>query len=60
MTLLLTHDDIVIYRRRFATEKRRPERCQTSRVLAIEANLSQACQCHNAILALTPRRQRPE
>ena len=54
------HDDIVIYRRHFATEKRRPERCQTSRVLAIEANLSQACQCHSAILALTPRRQRPE
>jgi hypothetical protein len=53
------HDDIVVYRRHLAPEKRRPERCETSRVLAIEANLSQACQCHGAIVAPTPQWQRP-
>jgi hypothetical protein len=45
------HDDIVVYRRHFATEERRPECCETSRVLTIEADLSQASQCHGAILA---------
>ena len=54
------HDDIVVYRRHFATEERRPERRETSRVLAIEANLSQARQCHSAILASTPQRRRSE
>jgi hypothetical protein len=54
------HDDIVVYRRHFATEQRRPERRQTGRVIAIEANLSQACQCHSAIVASTPQRERPE
>ena len=50
------HDDIVVYRRDFAAEERRPECCETSRVLTIEADLSQASQCHGAILASTPQR----
>ena len=51
------HDDIVVYRCHFATEERRPERCETGRVLTIEANHSQASQCHGAILAPTPQRK---
>ena len=51
------HDDIVVYRRHVATEELRPERCETSRVLTIEADLSQASQCHGAILTSTPQRQ---
>jgi hypothetical protein len=47
------HDDIVVYRRHLATEERRPERCETGRVLTIEANQSQASQCHGAIVAPT-------
>jgi len=50
------HDDIVVYRRHFAAEERRPERCETSRVLTIEANQSQASQCHGAIVAPTQQR----
>ena len=50
------HDDIVAYRRHFATEERRPERCETSRVLTIETDQSQASQCHAAMLAPTPHR----
>ena len=38
------HDDIVVHWRHFTAEKPRPERCETSRVLAIEADLSQASQ----------------
>jgi hypothetical protein len=48
------HDDIVVYRYHLATEERRPERRETSRVLAIEAYLSQASHCHDATLTLTP------
>jgi hypothetical protein len=51
------HDDIVAFRRHFATEERRPERGETGRVLTIEANQSQASECHDAILAPTPRRR---
>jgi hypothetical protein len=51
------HDDIVVYRRHFAAEELRPERCETSRVLTIEADLSQPSQCHGTMLASTPRRQ---
>jgi hypothetical protein len=51
------HDDIVAYRCHFATEERRPERCETSRVLTIEADQSQASQCHRLMLAPTPQRQ---
>ena len=47
------HDDIVALRHHFATEERRPERCETGRVLTIEANQSQASQCHGAIVAPT-------
>jgi hypothetical protein len=50
------HDDIVVYRRYFATEERRPEGCEISRVLTIEANHSQASQYHGVILAPTPQR----
>jgi hypothetical protein len=48
--LISRHDDIVAYRRHLAAEERRPERCETSRVLTIEADQSQASQCHGAIL----------
>jgi hypothetical protein len=51
------HDDIVVHWRHFTAEKPRPERCETSRVLAIEADHSQASQCHGAILASTPQRR---
>jgi hypothetical protein len=51
------YDDIVGYRRNFATEERRPERRESSRVLAIEADQSQASQRHGAMLASTPQRQ---
>ena len=51
------HDDIVVYRRHFAAEELRPERRETSRVLTIEADLSQPSQCHGTMLASTPRRQ---
>jgi hypothetical protein len=47
------HDDIIAYRGDLGAEERRPERCETSRVLAIEADLSQASQCHRAILTPT-------
>jgi hypothetical protein len=51
------HDDIVAYRRHFAAEEPRPERCETSRVLTIEADQSQASQCHGTMLTPTPQRQ---
>lgn len=51
------HDDIVAYRRLFAAEEPRPERCETSRVLTIKADQSQASQCHGTRLAPTPQRQ---
>jgi len=50
-SLIFHHDDIVAYRRYFAAEERRPERCEIGRVLTIEADQSQASQCHSAILA---------
>jgi hypothetical protein len=40
------HDGIVAYRRHFTAEEPGPERCETSRVLTIEADHSQASQCH--------------
>ena len=49
------HHDIVAFRHDFATEERRPERRETGRVLTIEANQSQASQCHGTIVAPTPQ-----
>lgn len=51
------HDGIVAYRRHFAAEEPSPERCEASRVLTIEADHSQASQCHTGMLAPTPQRQ---
>jgi hypothetical protein len=48
------YDDIVVYRHHLGAEKRRPERRETSRVVAIEADLPQASQCHDATLTPTP------
>jgi len=42
------HDDIVANGRQFPAEEARPERRETSRVLAIEADLSKASQCHES------------
>jgi hypothetical protein len=58
------HDDIVVYRRHFAAKECRPECRETSRVLAVEADQSQASQCHGpdfsihaAAAAVTPPRE---
>jgi uncharacterized protein DUF664 len=45
------HDDIVAEGRHFTAEELRPERCETSRVLTIEADQSQASQCHGTMPA---------
>jgi hypothetical protein len=54
------HDHIVVDWRRVAAEERRPERRETGRVIAIEANLRQACQCHSAIVTSGRQQQRSE
>ena len=52
------HDDIVAEDRlHFAAEEPRPERGQTGRVIAIEADKSQASECHGPMLTATPQRQ---
>ena len=45
---------IVVYRHHLGAEKRRPERRETSRVVAIKADLPQASQCHDATLTPAP------
>jgi hypothetical protein len=55
--LISHHDDIVAYRPHFTAEEPRPERRETSRVLTIEADLSQASQCHGTMLTPAPQRQ---